>query len=278
MKLTAKSLILDLLSAADGAEVEVRRLVAACALFDISDNSVRVTLVRLASRQLLEAAGRGAYRLGEGARDLAREVASWRTAERRVRAWDGRYVVVHTGALGRGDRAELARRARALALLGLRELERDLFVRPDNLEGGVASVRARLHALGLAPAAPVFGAGDFAAPVDARARALWDGRALSASYRKGRERLDGWLERAARLDGDAAAREAFLLGGAAIRQVVYDPLLPDPLVDVEARRAFVEAVQRFDRAGRRIWQRFFGVSLGGAAPSTVRLGDAGALQ
>ncbi len=280
MNPTAKSLVLDLLSAADGAEVEVRRLVAACALFDISENSVRVTLVRLASRQLIEAAGRGAYRLGEGARDLAREVAGWRTAERRVRAWDGRYVAVHTGALGRGDRSELARRSRALAMVGLCELERNLFVRPDNLEGGVHGVRRRLEALGLDPLAPVFGAGDFSTGLEARARSLWDGKALSASYRKGRERLEAWLVRGEDLEPDAAAREAFLLGGAAIRQVVYDPLLPEPLVDVEARRAFVDAVHRFDRAGRRIWQRYFGVGLGSAAPSTVRVGTAaqGALQ
>jgi len=46
---TAKSLVLDLLSASDGAEAPVRRLVVACALFDVSENSVRVTLVRLSS-------------------------------------------------------------------------------------------------------------------------------------------------------------------------------------------------------------------------------------
>ena len=75
------------------------------------------------------------------------------------------------------------------------------------------------------------------------------------------------------LDPDVAAREAFLLGGAAIRKVVFDPLLPPPFVDTEARRAFVETVERFDRAGRVIWQRFFGFRLGSAAPSTVQLGD-----
>jgi phenylacetic acid degradation operon negative regulatory protein len=38
--------------------------------------------------------------------------------------------------------------------------------------------------------------------------------------------------------------------------VVFDPLLPDPLVDVGERRAFVETLLRYDRVGRAIWQAF----------------------
>jgi phenylacetic acid degradation operon negative regulatory protein len=273
MQPTAKSLILDLLSAADGEASPVRRIVVACALFDISENSVRVTLVRLSSAGLIEASGRGAYRLGEGAAELAGQVAAWRTAERRVRSWNGDYVSVHTGALGRGDRMALRRRTRALRLLGFRELERGLCVRPDNLEGGVDAVRTRLYTLGLEREASVFRAASFDEPREAHARSLWDGKALTGSYRRSRTQLTGWLTRAPRLEPDVAAREAFLLGGKAIRQVVFDPLLPAPLVDVEERREFVEAVRRFDRAGRAIWKRFFGFHLGSAAPSTVHVED-----
>jgi phenylacetic acid degradation operon negative regulatory protein len=266
---TAKSLILDLLSASDGVEAPVRRLVVACALFDISENSVRVTLVRLASAGLIEAAGRGAYRLGGGAKELALEVATWRVAEKRVRNWTGDYVAVHS-AFGRSDRRALRRRARALQMLGFRELERGLFVRPDNLEGGLDSVRGRLYALGLEREASVFRAASFDSLLETRARNLWDGKALTTSYRRSRVRLAAWLQGSARLDPDVAAREAFLLGGGAIRQVVYDPLLPAPLVDVDERRSFVETVQRFDRAGRLLWARLFGFRLGSAAPSTVQ--------
>ena len=39
---------------------------------------------------------------------------------------------------------------------------------------------------------------------------------------------------------EAGAREVFLIGGRAIRHVVYDPLLPSPFVDVQARHDFVE--------------------------------------
>jgi phenylacetic acid degradation operon negative regulatory protein len=254
---TAKSLILELLAAASGAPLSSRAAVVAGSIFDISENNVRVALVRLSAAGLIEAAGRGAYRLAAGAEDLAREVASWRTAEERVREWKGGYVAVHSGALGRTDRGALRGRLRALSMLGFAELERGLHVRPDNLRGGVEGVRARLHGLGLEREASVFVASGLAPDLEARVATLWDGQALTASYRQSRLALERWLARAPELEPDVAARESFLLGSRAIRQIVYDPLLPPPFVDVEARRAFAHAMKEMDREGRRIWRRFF---------------------
>jgi phenylacetic acid degradation operon negative regulatory protein len=144
-----------------------------------------------------------------------------------------------------------------LSILGFAELERGLHVRPDNLKGGVESVRERLYGLGLEREASVFLAGSFEPEVEARVRGLWDGKALTLSYQRTRAELEHWLARAPLLEPDVAARESFLLGGRAIRQIVYDPLLPAPLVDVDERRAFVDAMKEMDREGRRIWRRFF---------------------
>jgi phenylacetic acid degradation operon negative regulatory protein len=213
--------------------------------------------VRLASARFIESAGRGEYRLAEGAENLAREVASWRDAEQRVCRWGGDYVAVHTGALGRSDKSALRRRTRALAMLGFAEVERGLHVRPDNLRGGVDSVRSRLYALGLEAEASVFQGGAFDDEREARIRTAWDGAALTASYVKTRRQIEQWLNRAPDLELEVAARESFLLGSRAIRQIVYDPLLPPPLVDVGERRAFVDAMKEMDRDGRRIWRRFF---------------------
>lgn len=249
-----RSLILNLLLAADGAPLTAREAVASCALFGLRENSVRVTLVRLASVGLIEAAGRGAYRLGPNAETLATDVATWRNAEHRVTDWHGDWIAVHVGGLGRSDRVALRKRDRALALLGLRELDRDLFVRPDNLVGGVNAARERLLKLGLDAEAAIFVAREFDTQREQRARSLWDSKALNTGYRKTRERLEKWLARADALEPDVAARESFLIGNDAIRQLVFDPLLPAPLVDVDARRAFTDAVLRYDLAGHRIWQ------------------------
>jgi len=50
--------------------------------------------------------------------------------------------------------------------------------------------------------------------------------------------------------------ESFKLGGRVIRELVGDPLLPEPLLPVAERRALVTALRRYDRAGRRIWASF----------------------
>lgn len=249
-----RHLILKLLLGAGDEPLSAREAIASCALFGIRENSVRVALVRLSAAGMIEAAGRGAYRIGPNAADVADDVRTWRSVESRARKWSGQWLAVHCGALGRSDRVALRGRDRALSLLGFRELERGLFVRPDNLVGGVAAVRERLRRLGVGDEAAVFLAHDLDPIRDARARTLWDGKALTKLYIQSHKKLEKWLARASTLDVEVAARESFLLGSEAIRQLVFDPLLPEPLVDVTARRALVDAVVRFDRAGHAIWR------------------------
>jgi phenylacetic acid degradation operon negative regulatory protein len=256
MPANPRHLILNLLLGAGGNALTAGQAVASCALFGVGENSTRVALARLAAAGLIEGAGHGSYSLGPKAEELAAEVAGWREVERRVCEWHGGWIAVHVGALGRSHRTALRQRHRALGLLGLVEFERGLHLRPDNLAGGVAAVRARLLKLGLEPAAPVFVATGFDATREQRARALWDGRALTRRYLDTRRRLDDWLAQAGALAPDVAARESFQLGHDAIRALVFDPLLPEPLVDTQARRAFVEAVLRFDAAGQTIWKHF----------------------
>lgn len=255
MSPTPKSLILNLLLAAGDAPLSASDAVASAQLFGVRENSVRVALVRLNAAGLIESAGRGAYRLGPQAATVAADVSSWRLAESRVCEWSGSWLMVSTAALGRSDRSALRTRERALALAGFQALDEGLHVRPDNLIGHAQAARTRLHQLGLEPHAPVFVATDLAPELDQRARGLWSGTRLDQAYTRTRAKLENWLAAADRLDLETAARESYLLGNEAIRQIVFDPMLPAPLVDVEARRAFVECVMAFDTAGHRIWQR-----------------------
>lgn len=163
--------------------------------------------------------------------------------------------MVSTGGLGRSDRVALRRRDRALALMGFKSLDSGLCVRPDNLKGHAAGVRERLHRLGLGQSVPVFTATDLDADLDARARSLWKGHAMTQGYIQSRQKLEEWLTRWQDLALEVAARESYLLGSEVIRQLVFDPLLPDPLVDGQARRAFAQSVLTFDQTGHDIWRR-----------------------
>jgi phenylacetic acid degradation operon negative regulatory protein len=223
----------------------------------VAENSVRVALTRLVADGTVELTGRGLYQLGPATQALTRQVTSWRELEKQVRRWDGGWVAVSGS--GGGDRAAARRRDRALRLLGFRELHRDLSLRPDNLDGGVAALRDRLHGLGLDERALVFRIDELDGRAEARARALWDGARLTASYAQTRARIERWLVAVADLPPRAAAREAFYFGGDVLRMILFDPRLPEPLVDVAARRALVEAATRLDAAGRRLWARLVGV-------------------
>ena len=50
--------------------------------------------------------------------------------------------------------------------------------------------------------------------------------------------------------------ECFLLGGRAIRELAFDPLLPEPIVRGELRRGLIDEMRRYDAAGRRVWRKF----------------------
>lgn len=251
---TPKNLILNLLLAAGGEPLSASDAVASCQLFGIRENSVRVALVRLNAAGLIESVGRGAYRLGPQAATLAADIASWRHAEQRVCDWEGAWLMVSTAGLRRSDRAALRLRERALALAGFETLAPELHVRPDNLVGHAEGARHRLQQLGMDPDAHVFVARDLAPELDQRARQLWADKRLDQGYARTRQKLDAWLQGASQLDLETAARESYVLGNEAIRQLVFDPLLPHPLVDASARRDFLQAVIDFDAAGHRIWQ------------------------
>ena len=166
------------------------------------------------------------------------------------------------GALARGDRAATRQRERALHLLGFAELQRGFWLRPDNIEADIGAIRGRLYALGLETQAVVCGCTSLDAATEAAVDALWDGVALNQGYRATQERLQRWLDGAARLPIDQAARESFFLGGAAIRQLVYDPLLPEPMVDAALR--LVLSVDTAEVSAQALAQGLKGPAIGQA--------------
>lgn len=249
-----KRLVLDLLSS--GRSVPVAASVKAATWFDIPPNRLRVALTRLREAGMVEAVERGVYRLGARAVGINRRVAGWRERESRVARWDGTWIAVHVGHLTRSDRAELRLRERAFRFVGLREIHADLWLRPDNLRGGVEQFRQDLGELGV-HAALCATMTELDPAAEQRARGLWATDALNRSHEEMRRALEKSLRRLPSLADDAALRETFLMGGEAIRRIVLAPLLPEPLVDVASRRALVASMRRYDRTGQRLWHRLY---------------------
>jgi hypothetical protein len=69
--------------------------------------------------------------------------------------------------------------------------------------------------------------------------------------------------------------ESFLIGGRVIRQLVLDPLLPEPIVPTSERDVLALAMRRYDRLGRACWAGFrdrHGLT-GRRAPADTRIPD-----
>jgi phenylacetic acid degradation operon negative regulatory protein len=253
---TPKSLVLDLLSTVPHSAMPVGALIAAAQLFGVSENNLRVTLARLRATGMIDQDERGRYRLAEQAAPVGKHVLSWRDVEDRVRPWTMGWLGVHTAAVQRSERRAHRHGERALRYLGFERFDSGLHLRPDNLVGGVDGVRQRLYELGLDAKALVFSLSNLDPDAERRARRLWNTSALRNGYRSSLAALRKSEARLTTLPLDEALVESFLRGGRVIRQIVLDPLLPEPLVPASERAALVEALRRYDRAGRACWSTF----------------------
>lgn len=253
---TARTLILDLLTTVRRGAMPVRALIEAGALFGLAENNVRVSLSKLCAEGRVARDERGRYRLGAAAAELSKTLRGWRRGDDRLRSWRGDWIAVHSVRLGRGARRR--RRERALALLGARELEPGLALRPDNLRGGVGALRRDFVALAGDDAADalVYGVRDLEPATERRARDLWDADALARSYRESQRRLEASRARVEGLAIDHAMVETFVVGAAVVRQLQLDPLLPAEILDPTPRRELVEATRGYDELGRSLWADF----------------------
>ena len=256
MSPTAKSLVLDLLSTVPSKGMPVRALIAAGELFGIDANAIRVAAARLVAEGIVQSDERGAYRAGPAAEPVLAHVTDWRTIEDRVRTWDGAWIGALTSALPRSARSRVRMSERALRYLGFRDLRTGLAVRPNNLAGGAAAARERLAALGLDARIAVFEIRDWDSSLEESARRLWDGEQLDRRYRELLDKIEASAARLARLPKAKAMAESFLIGGTAIRALVLDPLLPEPLVSAAERRRLVALMKNYDRLGRQCWSAF----------------------
>lgn len=256
MTTTAKGLVLDLLSTVRSGSMPVRALVAAGSLFGLEENHVRVSLARLLADGLIERDQRGAYRPGPASRGVLSLVAGWRHAEERMTRWNGEWAAVLTGSTARSERGAVRKNESALALCGFESLERGLWLRPSNHVDGIDGLRRLLRDLGLDEAALVTTMKDLDVETERRVRGLWDGDVLARRYERSIAKLDASRRRLSRMNESRAMVESFTLGGATIRQIVRDPLLPPPFIAAGALGRLVRAMRSYDEAGRACWRAF----------------------
>ncbi|MDP5053265.1 MAG: PaaX [Congregibacter sp.] len=259
---TPKRLVLSLLSSPDLSEISARECTQWGALFAIDPPTMRVALGRLVKSGFLRSVVRGRYAIGERGKVLSQTARRWVLAEERVGPWDGRWLLAHIAHLGRRDITALKARERALLLVGFAALHPGLWCRPANYLELPSQTAARLGELGLEKSAILLRGDVFfgdALPLAAdagTAAELWSREVLETRYATLTDAMQDSMRRGSQQPADSLARETFLLGEAVIRQVNSDPLLPDSMIDVHARRKMHQTMVAYDAFGRDAWQRF----------------------
>jgi len=239
------SVILDLMSSAQGRNLSAKWLMRIGGYFGFAENTMRVALSRLCSRGHVESAGRGYYRMAHSTEAVNNFVGRWRLGEDRVAHW--RHLGWHVVP------AQTHTQEWVLKNLGFREVAARLFARPDNLTINADELASLAAQLGLEPEV-VFLTAKVIRPQDVENWvACWDTDALNHSYQMSLRCLKESAIRLSSLSLEAALVETFNLGGEIVHLLAKDPLLPRSMVQVSARRALWEEMLNYERIGKKFW-------------------------
>lgn len=256
-----KSLILDLLSAADPTPLPTATFLKAARIFRLKENTVRVTLNRLVTAGTLDARGAGSERrhtLSPRSRLLNRHILAAQTM--RPRAWNGAWISVIAWAPG-VERRKRDRFREALRVLKLGNLQPGVWVRPDNLDLSLDQV---LGEYGFEEEV-IWTEGPLrhGRPDAEIARSLFPLERLSRTITQACRDLETSLARLPTLSEERVLAETFTVGGRAIKALFEDPLLPSELLPKgwlgeELRERFA----RYERIGRAYWGQALSITLG----------------
>ena len=228
-------------------------LIGAAELLRLSPNAMRIALSRLTAKGDVVTTRRGAYALSPARVEAFEHVRRYRTGFAKRIAWRGGFLGVLTADLPRRDATLLRRRTRALDLVGFRALRHGLFVRPDNLAGGLPAIGQQLTRLGLDVEAELCGV-----TLDARQRARVEQRyQVKADARRAQgltRKVEALLPLMRRRSPRQLAATSFWLGDEVLRFLARDPLLPDELADPGPRRKLSELMSALDKQGLAVWR------------------------
>ena len=256
-EMKAKDLILNLLRTSPSSRWPVGILIDVADLFEISANSVRVTLSRLRADELIEQDLRGHYRLNWKYDPVRDWIDSWSKGEDRTTDWNNRWLsIVPSKHLSAKTIRALDR---ACTRLGFRAFRDGIWVRPDNLTMPIVKMTELLEAMSDTSDIIISRLTD--AYIDGEAQSfadLWNRRDLEEMYRRETNLLKSAMKDLDTVDENIALRDSFLIGGDAIRRLALDPLLPPELIDVEARSEYTGCARDFVKKYNERWQDRFG--------------------
>jgi len=255
------NIILDLLRTYPSRGTTVQKIMKTGAMFEFSENLMRVSLSRLVARGTIENFQRGLYRLTDSTDHLNDFIEEWRQGDRRRCQWHKDWILVQS-----------EQGSWALNATGFRPLEGNLWARPDNLARSPDALQQLLTDLGASPDSIVATNARLTRDKADKMLNQYDLTKLSTSYLETIQKLNDSLLRLDVMPVDAAQRECFHLGGNAIQVLALDPLLPDEVLPGNNRLKLWQLMLDYDRVGREIWRGRTGDQLATLPRAQVKTG------
>jgi len=258
----ARTLILDLFAAYHGVTpggpvLGTRQILLVAEALDIAPTAVRTAITRLKQDGRLKTVARGLYGYGNRVDPWRQRIDGWRLVLARRRPWDDAWLMamVKPASL---SRTVWRSTTMALELEGFRRTPAGPWLRPDNLER-LDSMRQRLIAYGATATLTTARLTDLDETSLTAATTLWHSDGIDENHRRLATQIDESLQRIDGQTSDGAAREALVLGRAGVRAIIKDPLLPKAMTDDGALRSLLEMMLRYDKVGKAVWTRRFGI-------------------
>ena len=237
------NIILDLLRTYHSRGTSVHMIMRTGAMFGFSENLMRVSISRLTAKGTVENFKRGYYRLTNSTDHLNDFIEEWRLGDARRRDWTDNWM------LAQGDFDSWA-----LNACGFFYIDNQLWVRPDNLTRSTDHLQALLEKLGASSGCIIATDASLSLDLEKTVLELVTRNAFQKKYAEAIAKLKQSLTRLTVIPTDAAQKECFFLGGAAIQVLALDPLLPEEILPGDDRRNLWKLMLEYDRVGRAIWR------------------------
>lgn len=253
---SAQKLILDVLKLNQPYHSNVRNIIQLGDVFDISENTMRVTLTRLCRSGLIDSPKRGFYKITPKATEVEQELWNWRKQQDIVQDWHGDYVMLSYEKTPQQDSITHKKNQKYLKLMGFAVFEHSLYIRPNNLVYPPNMIKEKLIKLGITTPFTIFIAQGFELGNEQLIQKLWQPAKINQYYSEHTDKMRHWMMHQHLYSQRQLIQESYLICQDAIRHIFFDPLLPEPYIVTQKRQDFLEMTIRFEHNGIKLWRDY----------------------
>lgn len=254
---TASELILDVLGMLEGIRISLPQATRAGQAFGYSDATMRAALSRLRSRGRIQSHGRGVYGLPEAPMLQWVFNRSWGQHIDQIVPWEGHWMMASWPDTVKLSRNDTLFKENLLLRYGFQRWRPRLFIRPDNIAGGVSAMQERLVDWPESQHVSLCEMRQVSADLEAQLFALWTDPACDLDVIS-QQLIDSQNRTGSEITA-ATAAEVLSIGRFAVKAILKDSRLPEPFGHTKNLKAISTSLATYERFGVEVWKEYLGI-------------------